>query len=288
MSAAYGIIIVLAIICIAAGYLIYRDRGSAEKSTFAPIPLNSAQGPAIPAAPTDPTGAAGTVYWPPYSTQSKVSLVRGAESPEIASEFSSITGVGKGALVRALSDRYRHEEALDRMATFERQPGQPGSMEEVNDGAMSLITSICRRPRSATAHPSRCLVDGADVDSDFLTDGPYGAAVLGDTISDLPTLPPYLCPIKRTLTSNRPGYPCNELTGINCGLGSTVQDPRYDPGSRYSANGAGHAPGGFAGGPTMTALNSSQIRANANMELNWVSGDGTVPPAKMVTGLEYL
>ena len=219
----------------------YRCGSMGAKAGFRPVPISTCGSPRDDHYAVDMRGAAGTVVWDPYSTQSRVSLERYAETPEVAESFNPYTGVGKNSSVRAMSDRYRREEALNRLSAYELQPGEPGFMEEVGDGAMSLMAQVTRRSPPAAAGESSCLLAGADVDSDFLTDGYYGEAVL-----------------KEALTSRRRAQP-NTLTASKTGLGSIRLDPRFEPGppTRTPDGDASWAHGGHAGGPTSGAYASS-------------------------------
>ncbi len=160
----------------------YRCEGP-SKANFRPVPISTCGSPYDDHYAVDMTGrnAAGTVVWDPYSTQSRVSLERYAETPEAAEQLNPYTGIGKTSSVRALGDRYRRHEALQRLSIYELQPGQPGYMEEVDDGAMSLMTQVARRPPAASAGPPPCLAAGGDMDSEFYTDGPFGAGALKET-----------------------------------------------------------------------------------------------------------
>jgi hypothetical protein len=168
------------------GSLTFRYRcGSPRKCPgcadgFRPVPITTCGSPYDDHYAVDMTGrnAAGTVVWDPYSTQSRISLERYAETPEAAEMLNPYTGLGKTASVRAMGDRYRRGEALGRLSAYEHHPGEPGYMEEVDDGEMSLLRDVARRSPSASPGAPSCLLAGADADSEFLTDGFYGEAVL--------------------------------------------------------------------------------------------------------------
>jgi hypothetical protein len=122
--------------------------------------------------------AAGTVVWDPWSTQSRVSLQRWAESPEVAEKLNPFTGVGKTSSLRALSDRYRRNENLARLSMYELQPGEPGFMIPVVGGEMSLLSQVSHRSPPAAIGAGPCWRPDPDFNPDFLTDGPFGEAVL--------------------------------------------------------------------------------------------------------------
>ena len=231
---------------------------------FTPVPVSTCHGGqcADDGAFADVDGRHGTVAWVPYSTQSRVSLERHAESPEVAEPMNSITGVGKGATVRALGDRYRRNEAFQRLSDFELQPGQPGYMEEVGEGATSLMAAVTRRSPAVAGGAAPCLLASADVDSDFQTDGFYDNAVL-----------------KEALTSSRTGgrgAAPNALTASRVGLGSTRLDPRFEPGpqSRVASGDASPSHGGHAGGITLGGFGSSKFQTNGGWDWNYVHGFG--------------
>ena len=237
----------------------YKCTGSSTKSGFRPVPVSTCGSPYEDHyASVDVGNRYGTVAWDPYSTQSRVSLERYAESPEVAEPMNPITGVGKGAAVRAMGDRYRRGEALQRLSVFELQPGQPGYMEEVGDDAMNLMAAVTRRSPAVAGGSAPCLIAGADVDSDFLTDGFYDSAVL-----------------KEALTSSRTPVP-NTLTGRRVGLGSTRLDPRFEPGpqSRVASGDASPSHGGHAGGITLGGFGSSKFQTNGGWDWNYVHGFG--------------
>ena len=231
---------------------------------FTPTPVSTCHGShcADGGAFADVDGRHGTVARAPYSTQSRVSLERHAESPEVAEPMNSITGVGKGATVRALGDRYRRNEAFQRLSDFELQPGQPGYMEEVGEGATSLMAAVTRRSPAVAGGAAPCLLASADVDSDFQTDGFYDNAVL-----------------KEALTSSRTGgrgAAPNALTASRVGLGSTRLDPRFEPGpqSRVASGDASPSHGGHAGGITLGGFGSSKFQTNSGWDWNYVHGFG--------------
>lgn len=157
----------------------YRCQGPA-RDAFQPVPISVCGAPYDDHYAVDMTGrnAAGTVVWDPYSTQSRVSLERYAETPEAAEQLNPITGLGKTSSVRAMGDRYRRNEALQRLSIYELQPGEPGFMEEVGDGAMSLMTQVARRSPPVAGGISSCPTGATGVDPDFYTDGYFGDAVL--------------------------------------------------------------------------------------------------------------
>lgn len=236
----------------------YKCTGSSTKAGFRPVPISTCGTPYEDHYAVDTGNRYGTVAWDPYSTQSRVSLERYAESPEVAEPLNPVTGVGKGAAVRAMGDRYRRGEALQRLSVFELQPGQPGYMEEVGDGAMNLMAAVTRRSPAVAGGSSPCLIAGADVDSDFLTDGFYDSAVL-----------------KEALTSKRTPMP-NTLTGRRVGLGSTRLDPRFEPGpqSRVASGDASPSHGGHAGGITLGGFGSSKFQTNGGWDWNYNHGFG--------------
>lgn len=261
----------------AGGSLTFRYRCGAaagkvpEKSGFTPVPVSPCAGGACadPYSGKFAPNKAGLTFWQPYSPQSAVSLARGAESPEIASQFSPMTGVGKGALVRALGDRYRGDEALARMAAFERQPGQTGHMEAVDDGAMSFMQAVTRRSAPPSMLPSNA-VGKYEVDSDFITDGAYGGAVLRETFN----------------SSRMPGGP-NLLTGFKKGLGSTLIDPRFMPGPRDMLGDINQGPLTHAGSASLGYFASDAFRTNGHWASIHVRGFGNDDgyPEALVTGV---
>jgi hypothetical protein len=152
----------------------YRCAGAPTppKANFVPTlaPLCGAGEPAFAGdgEPSDATrrNAAGTVAWVPFSTQSRVSLERSAETPEAAESLNPVTGLGKTSSLRAMSDRYRRNEALRRLSIYELQPGQPGFMEEVTPSIGP------RRSPYSFAAPG-CALAGTEADAEFCTDGLY-------------------------------------------------------------------------------------------------------------------
>lgn len=202
--------------------------------------------------------AAGTVVWDPYSTQSRVSLERYAESPEVATPANPITGVGNTAAVRTMGDRYRRNEALARQSEFELQPGQPGYMEEVGDDSTSLMARVSRRSPTSGGSPASCSLANTDIDSDFYTDGYYDAMVLKDTFTST------RMPRQNTLTASRTG------------LGSVRQDPRFEPGPEWRVPGgdASWSHGGHAGGPTSGGFAPAVFAPTASWGTNYVAGFG--------------
>jgi len=176
----------------------------------------------------DPRFAAGTVVWQPFSSQSKVSLERGAETPEVAQKTNPFTGIGKTSLLRSLADRYHQY----RPSEYEFQPFEPGFIEP------------------AIENPRPCL----QINPEFCTDGPYGSGIL-----------------KESYCAKR-----NELTGVNVGLGSVTQDPRFEPGPQWRVPGgdANLAHGGHAGGPTMGGLGSTSFLTSGAWSINPIRGFG--------------
>ncbi len=261
------------------GVLSFRYRCAQAKSAegFHPVPVSTCGSPYDDHYAVDMTSrnAAGTVVWDPYSTQSRVSLERSAESPEVAESFNPYTGLGKTSSVRALNDRYRRNEALQAINIFEYQPGEPGYMEQVSDGAMSLISKVARRPPTAAGGCPSCLLAGTDVDSDYLTDGYYDEAVL-----------------KEALTSRRQTAP-NTLTASRVGLGSVRMDPRFEPGppTRTPDGDASWANGSSAGGPTTGGFGAYKFMPGNTWDSHYVHGFGDYniqgrqyPVEAMVTG----
>jgi len=245
--------VVVVLVALLAWYAAQGGSESPRMSKFRPVPVSPCGAPYDdPEYGADMTGrnAAGTVVWEPYSTQSRVSLERGAESPEVAELPNPFTGVGRSASVRAMSDRYRRNEALARLTSYELQPGQPGYMEEVGDNAASLMSAVARRPPSAAPAAATPLA-GTDVDTDFYTDGLYG--------DDLHNARAPLR-AKEGLTSVRPRV-ANTLTAARTGLGSTRIDPRFEPGPPTRAPGgdASWSHGGHAGGPTSGGYASARF-----------------------------
>lgn len=260
----YGTAAVVVLIIIIAAYWEYRNRHADahnhHKSGFRPVPVTTCGTPYDDHYAVDMTSrnAAGTVVWDPYSTQSRVSLERYAETPEAAEKYNPFTGLGKTASVRALGDRYRRNAALQTLSIYELQPGEPGYMEAVDDGAMSLMTKVARRSPAVAAGAPSCILAGTDVDSDFLTDGYYDEAVL-----------------KEALTSNRGARP-NTLTASKTGLGSIRMDPRFEPGpeSRVPGGDASWSHGGNAGGPTSGGFGSCAFMPGGAWDSQYVFAFG--------------
>jgi hypothetical protein len=280
----FGALVVLAVVLI----LFVAARGKQER--FEPVPVSTCGRPyeydreyAV-----DMAGAAGTVALTPYSTQSKVSLERDASSPEIAELFrdnapNPVTGLGKTSMVRAMGDRYRRDDALTALSMYELQPGEPGYMEEVGSDASSLMAAVTRRSpptgvRSGFCAKATC---DADLDSDFFTDGPYGAAVLcsGAGACNVCKLCPCACGdvagVREALTSTRLVAP-NPLTASKVGLGSTRMDPRFEPGpqARVCSGDASPAPGSYAGGITLGAFGSPKFQTSGGWQFMPVFGFG--------------
>jgi len=188
LPAILAILAILIIVAVAAGRR-WREapmRGRAArrgKAGFRPIPVSTCGQPYDSHYAVDMTArnAAGTVVWDPFSTQSRVSLERGAESPEVAEELNPVSGLGKTSSLRAMTDRYRRGEALRRLSVYELRPGEPGSLEPAEDGAMSLLAKVAKRaPLGAKGGPSPCSLAYLDAGADYYTDGLFGDAVLQD------------------------------------------------------------------------------------------------------------
>jgi len=207
--------------------------------------------------------AAGTVVWDPYSTQSRVSLERDAETPEVATPPNPVTGIGYTSAVRRMGDRYRRGDELRSITAYELQPGQPGYMEEVDDNVSSLLSKLARRPANAKPAPA-CGLATTDVDSEFYTDGYFDDALLGGKSY-----------VRETMTSDRSTVQ-NTLTASRTGLGSTRRDPRFEPGPQWRTPGgdASWSHGGSAGGPTSGAYGSSLFAPPANWFTTYVAGYG--------------
>lgn len=245
-----------------------------------------------------PRDAAGTVAWDPYSTQSRVSLERYAETPEVATDLgpylgpappstvrmNPVTGLGRTSSVRAMGDRYRRNEALTGLSVYDLGPGDPGYMEEVGDThAMNLMAVVARRSPPAPSGKPACLLAASEIDADFYTDGFFGQDVIMESFNS---------GRREGLTSTRGPSP-NTLTASRVGLGSIRMDPRFEPGPecRTPDGDASWSPGDWAGGPTTGAYGASVFAApNA---WNWVAvqgfGDGsmwgrTYPVEAVVTG----
>ena len=75
--------------------------------------------------------AGGTVVMVPYSTQSRVSLERDAQTPEVATPADPVTNVGKTSMVRRLEDRYRRKEFLGCLS--DRDGGEDGPDADGDD-----------------------------------------------------------------------------------------------------------------------------------------------------------
>lgn len=126
-----------------------RRRGAAPpRATFVPVPLPLCSAETLrgaggfrdrgpPAAP-GARGEAGTKALPTSDSVGRVAVGRGAATPEVASAPNAVTGVGGGALVRALlSDAAAPPEgaggrpwnrgaALAALAAFELPPARAG------------------------------------------------------------------------------------------------------------------------------------------------------------------
>jgi hypothetical protein len=171
-------LIVVAILLIA-WYHMGRRRGPAgARSGFRPVPVSVCGGVYDEHYAVDMTGrnAAGTVFWDPFSTLSRVSLERYAESPEAAEAYNPVTGIGKTSTLRTMADRYRRNEALSRRSIYELQPWESGFMRPVEDGALSMMTQVPQYFPSGS-----CPYAGRKESDEFITDGPFGDAVLKQT-----------------------------------------------------------------------------------------------------------
>jgi hypothetical protein len=209
--------------------------------------------------------AAGTVAWVPYSTQSRVSLERAADSPEVATPPNPVTGVGASATVRRLGDRYRRGEQLAASGIYDLAPGEPGYMEAVGDLASSAMAAISRRSPGAAAPSPACRVSAVDLDADFATDGLYDDALLEADAERR----------RERMTSDRTTVQ-NTLTASRTGLGSTRRDPRFEPGPQWRVPGgdASWAQGGHAGGPTSGAYAPAVFAPPAAFGTFYVAGFG--------------
>ena len=264
---AAAILILIAIIVIAA--MAWRrdySAGGGHKSGFLPVPVSTCSKPYDQEYGVDMTArnAAGTVVWDPYSTQSRVSLERYAESPEVAEAPNPYTGLGKTSTVRTMGDRYRRDKALTSISLYELQSGQPGFMEEVGDHAMNLMAAVARRSPAVAGGSPTCLLASTDIDSDFYTDGIYGKAIAREAFE-----------VKEGLTSTRRPMP-NTLTASKTGLGSIRLDPRFEPGpqSRVPDGDASWSHGGHAGGPTSGGYGSSRFSPTCGWDYGYVYGFG--------------
>jgi hypothetical protein len=247
----------------AGGALTFRYKCLAPKATkagFVPIAVRPCAGIRDDYYGVDMTSrnAAGTVVWDPYSTQSRVSLERMAESPEVATPPNPVTGVGRTSMVRREGDRYRRNEELKERTAYEIQPGQPGDMEAIGDQTTSLLATVSRRSPANIAAAASCSLANQDIDSDFVTDGFYDNMVLKDGF-----------------TSVR-GPRQNTLTASRTGLGSVRQDPRFEPGPDWRVPGgdASWSHGGHAGGPTSGGFGSAKFAPPANFGTGYVAGFG--------------
>jgi hypothetical protein len=243
----------------------YRCVASSSKSGFAPLLADSAE---VWPEESDKNsrGSDDLVTWEPYSRQSRVSLERGAETPENAEPYNPITGLGKTSAFRRWNDRYRGITALpaencrrgelQKLAAYEIPPGKPGYMEEeTSDGAMSLILQISRRPQIGA---SAMTLSNTDVDSDYLTDGIYDRPIL-----------------REALTSTRQQQ-SNTLVASKTGLGSVRRDPRFEPGTQraiYSGD-TNQAHGGHAGNITLGSYTSSLFAPSSHWDWRYVHGFG--------------
>jgi hypothetical protein len=286
----YGALVVLAILVVVALSKGWFAGGGQDR--FEPVPVSTCGRPyeydreyAV-----DMAGAAGTVALTPYSTQSKVSLERGAGSPEVAELFreyapNPVSGLGKTSAVRAMGDRYRRDDVLSRLSMYELQPGEPGYMEEIDDGSLNLMAAVTRRAPPPPGGRSAFCASAAsetEIDSDFFTDGPYGAAVLcggagacNRCVSD-PRVHGDIAGVREALTSTRVEAPPNTLTASKTGLGSTRMDPRFEPGpqERVASGDASPAPGSYAGGITLGAFGSPKFQTSGGWQFMPVYGFG--------------
>ncbi|HVE13481.1 MAG TPA: hypothetical protein VNI01_08820 [Elusimicrobiota bacterium] len=143
------------------------------KSAFVPRTADVCAGPAAEYAVVDARAAGGTVSCPPFSPPSRVSLARGAGTPEVAElrrELSPYVGLGRTSRVRAWGDRYLGPELCRRRSMFELQPGEPGFLEPL---AAEPSPALRRAPCSA-----RPVSPAAE----FRTDGPFGDALAGSLL----------------------------------------------------------------------------------------------------------
>lgn len=244
----------------------------AKASGFRPMPASvCSTGPAIEIENTDPRGAAGTVVWTPYATQSRVSLERSADTPEVATPPNPVTGIGNTAAVRRMGDRYRRGEELTRSGIYGLQPGQPGYMEAVGDSSTSVLAAVSRRSPAAVVARPTCNLAITDLDAEFVTDGYYGDALLASEESRHENGRH----VKDGMTSER-ATRMNTLTASRTGLGSTRRDPRFEPGPEWRVPGgdASWSHGGHAGGPTSGAFASALFAPPANWDTNYVAGFG--------------
>jgi hypothetical protein len=271
--------LVLLVVIVAAAALTGGHHRHPPRAHFRPIPISTCGSPFDEHYAVDLTSrnAPGTVVWDPYSTQSRVSLERGVEAPGVAEALNPYSGLGKTSSLRAMSDRYRGDAALQSLSIYELQPGEPGYMEPVGDGAMSLLSSVARRSSFVPPAPA-CLLAGADTAPEFYTDGRYGAAVLQD-----PLAPQGGAGLRESLTS-RPRPLPNTLTASKVGLGSIRQDPRFEPGPacRVPGGDASWAPGDYAGGVTLGGFGAYRFLPGGAWDGRYV--DGFTSPTAMVTG----
>jgi hypothetical protein len=249
----------------AGGTLTFRYRCAALAADgFRPTPVS----PCGPRPPLERArssrGADGTTVSLPFSDVSRVSLERGALTAETAERPNVHTGVGRTALVRAMQNPYAFAVEIG------LAPGQPGSLEPagvapapsepsymdaVDDASATLLASVSRRAPPAPASRPPALVG---IDSDFITDGYFGGAVL-----------------KETLTSRR-GGPTNSLTATRTGLGSIRRDPRFEPGPQRRVPGgdASWSHGGNAGGPTSGGFGANRFLPGGAWDAQYVFGGG--------------
>jgi hypothetical protein len=183
-----------------------------------------------------------TVYYPPYSPETRVSLERSAMSPGNAEMSNPITGVGNGTLFRELDDPYRDNSwKNDGMSAL----GSPDYLENMDTNFMNLMTTVANRATAAVTVAPGCLQAGPDFDSDFVSDGMGGVTETG-------------------LTSQYSNP--SQLAGIRVGLGSKRIDPRFQPGMRINPmlRDTNQAPGRHAGDQTLGALTSSVFQTGGS------------------------
>jgi hypothetical protein len=254
------------------GYLSFRYRCAGSyhgKAGFLPIPMTPcAVDDAEYGVDMTSRNAAGTVVWVPWSQQSRVSLQRDAETPEVATPSNPVTGIGKTSMVRKLGDRYRHNEELAKLTVWDTQPGHSGYMQAISDGTTKVPMHMIRGPNSPAAP---CNLMGSDGDDKFYTDGFYDDAVL--SANGAPNA--RLTPKKEGFTSTRPPY-INSLVAARTGLGSVRQDPRFEPGpdERVPGGDASWSPGDWAGGPTTGAYAPDVFAPPSNWYTTYVAGFG--------------
>lgn len=238
--------------------ILHARRGRSGLAHFRPVPVPPCRGAGVGELRL-PLDTDGTVVWEPYSMQTRVSLGRGAESPLAAEGPAPYVGTGRVGRTKRYGDRYRGTAALQRLTSFELQPGRQGFLERETFGGEALArdpSDAVLRPRPlAGAHPASGMPDiDTDVDISAFTGALHGGLHEG-------------------LTSRRHN-PANSLTAARTGLGSIRLDPRFEPGplERLAGGDASPSHGGHAGGPTLGGFGAARFPVAGAWDWNYVHG----------------